>query len=516
MSYKSGHIYLVDKEPTNEDLANFSKPVQFDICKNGLFYSVLYDKNGNRYVEDRSKITTGFIKLGNIVRMGNIINIGVHPSGFNHWRINGVDVTSSNPATLELEPETNLYRIDSIVGNGAGGLFLFQGDADKNPLPTNSLNYPNYAFFKDVLITPNSGGSIDPEILNNYVAKEEENWKEITLGISADFVIDYSDERTRFKISSLGSAAHTLTGIVFSDDTERAVEFWVYNNTGEDININNVATSGLRKGFEVYGAPFKIIANGKALLKYNPETNIIECWKVNSTSGGISTVTTDSTLKGKGSPTEPLGISDAKNDEIAGKATQTQLATKQDKSLFSALVDKMVHYYDSITQKMQSTGVEFISAGILKLKSIILTTNSGTALPNELGTDGTNVVFGASKKKLAFKDEIFEHNVRGKVIESTGVTGTYNCDLNAATSWILTLTGNTTIDFTNMILADETITISMNVTGNFTLTFPSWLKLSPYADLYDGTKINRIVIEIGKGGSTPSGWYNLIIFDSNA
>ena len=159
MSYKSGHIYLVDKEPTNEELANFSKPVQFDICKNGLFYSILYDKNGNRYVEDRSKITTGFIKLGTIVRVGNVINIGVHPSGFNHWRINGVDVTSSNPVVLELEPETVLYRIDSIVGNSAGGIFIFQGDANKNPLPTNSLNYPNYAFFTDVLITPNSVGS---------------------------------------------------------------------------------------------------------------------------------------------------------------------------------------------------------------------------------------------------------------------------------------------------------------------------------------------------------------------
>lgn len=203
---------------------------------------------------------------------------------------------------------------------------------------------------------------------------------------------------------------------------------------------------------------------------------------------------------------------------LVNPATQTwvntQLATKQDKSMFSALVDKMVHYYDLATQKMLSTGVEFISAGIMKFKSIILTTNTGTALANELGTDGTNVVFGASKKKLAFKDEIFEHNVRGKVIESTGVTGTYNCDLNAATRWILILTGNTTIAFTNMILADETITISMNITGNFTLTFPSWLKESPFSESYDGTKINRIVIEIGKGGASPIGWYNRIRFDS--
>lgn len=212
--------------------------------------------------------------------------------------------------------------------------------------------------------------------------------------------------------------------------------------------------------------------------------------------GALNSVVTDSTMKGDGTSGNPLGLSDSKNAEIAGKiskqgidlgntadvpnmkignhngiyraygasnpiqefapfmqmsvgdtyaqisvdqysgalsyragfqnnpysatrtawdnvnlpspATQTwvnqQVASKQDKSMFSALVDKMVHYYDSITQKMLSTGVEFISAGILKLKSIILTTNTGTALANELGFDGVNVVFGASKRKLRYND----------------------------------------------------------------------------------------------------------------
>lgn len=396
MSYKSGHIYLVDKEPTNEELANFSKPVQFDICKDGLFYSILYDKNGNRYVEDRSKITTGFIKLGTIVRVGNVINIGVHPSGFNHWRINGVDVTSSNPVVLELEPETVLYRIDSIVGNSAGGIFIFQGDADRNPIPLNPLNYPNYAFFKDVLITPNTGGSIDPEILNNYVSKEEESWKTITVSASTSFSINITDKRTRFKVRSTNDIPKVLQSIVFSEETSRALEIWIYNDTNLNFSIPNSATNGLSKGFTTAQPPFIILPKTYAKLKYNPQTDLIECWKVNSTSGGgISTVTTDSTLQGDGSESDPLRLSDAKNAEIADKL---------DKSMFSALVDKMLHYYNLATQKMQSTGVEFISAGILKLKSIILTTNTGTALPNELGFDGVNVVFGVSKRKLRYND----------------------------------------------------------------------------------------------------------------
>lgn len=272
------------------------------------------------------------------------------------------------------------------------------------------------------------------------------------------------------------------------------------------------------------------------------------------TGGGISTVTTDSSLKGNGSESDPLGLSDAKNDEIAGKTTMTAVqtwvnqhylqadsavyagfvagnrerpyirhsdmtvvelatsSTKQDKSMFSALVDKMVHYYDLATQKMLSTGVEFISDGILKLKSIILTTNSGTALPNELGFDGTNVVFGASKKKLAFKDEIFEHNVRGKRVELSGTGGSnLNIDLSLGNLFAITNTGtgDVPITLTNMIAADETTVFNMIVTGNL-LTLPvGWIGDS-YNDLPDVTKKRKYIVTIEKGGSSPIISYNLI------
>lgn len=62
-----------------------------------------------------------------------------------------------------------------------------------------------------------------------------------------------------------------------------------------------------------------------------------------------------------------------------------------------------LHYWNGST--WLSSGVEFISNGIIKVKSIILTTNSGTALPDELGYDGTNVFFGNTKRKLAFVSE---------------------------------------------------------------------------------------------------------------
>lgn len=174
----------------------------------------------------------------------------------------------------------------------------------------------------------------------------------------------------------------------------------------------------------------------------------------------------------------------------------------------SSVVDKMLHYWDATAVKWFSSGVEFISNGILKVKSIILTTNTGTALPDELGFDGVNVFFGNTKRKLAFKDDIFEHNVRGKRVEAT-ISGTYAIDLNAGSHFSLTATTATTISFSNIILADETCSISMTVTGEL-LTMPAWLIRDSTSDIPDATKTREYTIIIKKGGVSPSGRFNVI------
>ena len=342
------------------------------------------------------------ISIGEITTTTNSVTVGVHSSGSNKVRINGQILTRNFSNTLPFTPVTTGNKFLRIVARAETGLFFLR-EGSESEEPQEPALQSGDVHVRLILVTP-TGSQIDPEVLSGFVEKEEESWKTITVSASTNFSINITDKRTRFKVRSTNDIPKVLQSIVFSEETSRALEIWIYNDTNLNFSIPNSATNGLSKGFTTAQPPFIILPKTYEKLKYNPETDLIECWKVNSTGGGISTVTTDSTLKGKGSPTEPLGISDAKNAEIAGKATQTQLETKQDKSMFSALVDKMVHYYDLATQKMLSTGVEFISAGILKLKSIILTTNTGTALANELGFDGVNVVFGASKRKLRYND----------------------------------------------------------------------------------------------------------------
>ena len=80
------------------------------------------------------------------------------------------------------------------------------------------------------------------------------------------------------------------------------------------------------------------------------------------------------------------------------------------------------------------------------------------------------------------------------LITSPTVTGTYAIDwINDV--WDLTLTGNTTLTESNAPASGTTKTITLNVSGNFTLTYPAgWT--SKITGAYSGTAtLNTITIQ---------------------
>lgn len=305
--HKDDKIPMADVENLNQTLTKKADLVNGFVPESQLPFTI----NSNEV-----------IAIGLIETTVNNVKINVHESGSNKVRINGQIFTRSFANNLPFTPVTTGNKFLRIVARAENGLFFLREGLESEE-PQEPALQSGDVHVRLILVTP-TGSQIDPEVLSGYVEKEEESWKVINTRRLTDFVINYSDKRTRFKIQGTFDTPKVLQSIIFEQETERAVEFWVYNNTGEDININNVATSGLTKGFQVYGESFKIIANGKALLKYNPAADIIECWKDNSTGGdgGISSVTTDSTLKGNGSESDPLGLSDSKNAEIAGKISK--------------------------------------------------------------------------------------------------------------------------------------------------------------------------------------------------
>lgn len=96
----------------------------------------------------------------------------------------------------------------------------------------------------------------------------------------------------------------------------------------------------------------------------------------------------------------------------------------------------------------------------------------------------------------------------GKATNSNA-TGTYTIDLsNLSENYNLLLTGNTTINFSNMIAEDETAVITAVIEGDYSLSFVG-LNLDSNSDIYNGTGKNLIVIHIEKGGASFEGTYTI-------
>ncbi len=261
-------------------------------------------------------------------------------------------------------------------------------------------------------------------IENQITFESQKNWKTIDSGSGTNFSIDYSDVRTRFKINSSTDIPKTLTSINFVSETTRAVEFWIYNDTNQNINIPESITSGLSKGFAYINTPFTIFPKAKALLKYNPEINLIECWKDNS-SGGLSSVNVGTDLTGNGNAT-PLNLSASKNAEIAGKENAsnkvTAWSTTPDNTHYPS--EKLVK--DSLDLIKPATQAEaesqtapttesnkYITTFSLwkwlqSLTYIILKPNFTTAIANRLRSDGNRPYYAnnsAVERGLAYDDE---------------------------------------------------------------------------------------------------------------
>lgn len=83
-----------------------------------------------------------------------------------------------------------------------------------------------------------------------------------------------------------------------------------------------------------------------------------------------------------------------------------------------------------------------------------------------------------------------------KLITNGAVTGTYNLDYSNFATQYLTLTGNTTLTQSNLPSSDEVRTVSLYVTGNYTLALPAAWNGKVKSGVYDGTKLNLIIVQV--------------------
>jgi hypothetical protein len=128
--------------------------------------------------------------------------------------------------------------------------------------------------------------------------------------------------------------------------------------------------------------------------------------------------------------------------------------------------------------------------------------NVGSA-PN----DGTGDVLRVSQQKAnANFTELYNSLVDDVLVTNASVSGTYNLDFSKDT-FELTLVGNTTLTVSNLPSTGNTKVISVYMTGNFAVTYPSGFT-TRIVGTYNGAKNNLLAIEYR--GATNAYWVTIV------
>ncbi|GGG46919.1 hypothetical protein [Epilithonimonas arachidiradicis] len=261
--------------------------------------------------------TNEVIAVGEITTTSNNVNVGVHSSGTNKVRIGGKVLTRAFANDLPFTAVTDGQKFVRVVARDQAGLFFLKEGVESDEPKEPSID-PGEVHVCLILITP-EGSYIDPEVLNGFKEKAEDNWKVVYPNKLSYYALVYSDARTCFSLEERipSSVDKYINTIEFSEETTRDVLFTIKNNSIGKVIISSVVTDGLYKGI-VDNTPFTIPAKSTVLCKYKHSTDVVEILKVGS-SDSITSIVTDTTLKGNGTAGNPAGLSDAKNAEIAGK-----------------------------------------------------------------------------------------------------------------------------------------------------------------------------------------------------
>lgn len=134
------------------------------------------------------------------------------------------------------------------------------------------------------------------------------------------------------------------------------------------------------------------------------------------------------------------------------------------------------------------TGIE--TNGIIPTASSYISSDVDNYL--ELGTDNKLFVPPSSEY--------------GTLVTNASVSGTYDLDFSKDT-FELTLVGNTTLTVSNLPTAGNTKVISVYMTGNFALTYPTGFT-TRIVGTYNGLKNNLLAIEYR--GATNAYWVTIV------
>lgn len=266
-----------------------------------------------------------------------------------------------------------------------------------------------------------------------------------------------------------------------------------------DVVINNSSSGQFQTGFISEGGSSKIAFTDEGGAMINNLTDNVNSYidvYTNSASLGINDSVRDNQISIEATyiSNEPsILISTSGKEETKGLIGSKEFNKQGDRKAFAQIgdIEDAMIDYSSLTNQRHIKKV-----GSSLVDSNIQDTTIGSEVLGRLDSYAT---------------------VERRTIV-TNASSLYTIDLsNPSGHYDIRLTGNTTIGFSNMITAIQSIVITLTVRGNYSLLFPSWLKPMPYNDDYHSSSVvsdlNLITIIIRHGGSSPSGIYSLTNVD---
>ena len=388
------------------------------------------------------------------------------------YYFNGDKVTSATQVTLDASDPVN-NRLDAIVVDESGVISVITGTAASSPItppiPENQL------LVQYILV---EAGTTEPVIAKEDIYLENVEWTTSTYTTgTATGSIDFDNAVSpKQGVKCISANADARLGARFV----RATSFDPYHYTMLSLWVrftgSNVATNkSLNVRFE--NGAGTLVANTINLFNFGLQRNLLNVWQL-----VVIPITSFGTL-----PTTVKGFRAIMIGGTVGVTRQWDMdwIHLSDTSVPNVEVPKINFYKDDVAVASQS-GLN-IKAG----------DNIGITAVEDALNNRVDYVITAINSGI-------ENNT------TSNINGTYLIDLSVPIGHhILTMTGNTLIDFTNMISATQTLTISLTVFGNYSLSLPSWLKPKSANDSYNGSLRNELVILIKKGGVSPIGYYSL-------
>lgn len=374
-------------------------------------------RNSFEYVyADMAKLQEDrILTLGAITATTTSIHLALHTSEINSVEING-NTRSKNTADHWTFPEVTEEKVFQVYAEDTPAIFGLAEDGEE--IPAGALIVATLSISED--------GIDIIEATSGFREKSVDNFAIYSLA-AGDRIIGIGSQM-RLKVQSAGAVR--IGGFVNEEDK-------IYN--GCPISVRNDTPFPM----EFYNAvdvlpEFMPINPDDLPFSIKPGETANFAWRGNvaeiiKTGGGGAELP-------PGTNGQIYEIDNSLPEKIKPSDRLTNV-----ESLFSALVDKWIHYYDATTAKMQPivklvTGVinQLEFTGRIKADAIVLPSNSNAVVPNRLRSDGSRLKYAddlAVEKDIAFISDMENDRLITRYVHS-GNLEFYPTAIDYATGYV--------------------------------------------------------------------------------